>query len=467
MSREGSLVKNTLIILFGTLLPKLSGMIVLPVITGYLSKSELGTYDLITTLVSLLLPIITLQIQSAAFRFLIDCRNDNEDTCEIITNILTFITIVSLFAVIIMTIVMKKFDLLTRSLICIYFYVDMLLNAVQQIVRGLSKNKLYSISAVITSLFNMIIVLFMLIEMKAGLKGVLIAIIIATITAIFFIAVKINIFSYFNFKYLSINRLKTMLKYSWPMIPNSLSNWIMNLSDRLVIMQVLGVQVNAIYAVANKLPNVFSSVQGTFVLAWQENASIASKDSDIDEYYSNMFDSVFSILFAIMACLIAMTPILFKLLIRGDYIESYYQIPILYMGMLFSAISSFMGGIYIAHKRTKDVGITTTIAAAINLIVDILLINIIGLYAASISTLVSYFVLAIYRMYDVQKFQRVYYRKKKMIIMCCLLITMCYLCFINKFILNIFNLILAISLSILYNKKIILIVFRKVYLKVI
>lgn len=67
--------------------------------------------------------------------------------------------------------------------------------------------------------------------------------------------------------------------------------------------------------------------------------SLASKDSDADTYYAEMFDSIFGILVGIMALLIAATPILFWLLIRGDYKEAYYQMPILFMGMLFSSMA--------------------------------------------------------------------------------------------------------------------------------
>ena len=79
MSREGKLAKNTMIIAIGTFLPKLASFITLPILTGCLTKTEYGTYDLINVLVSLLLPAATLQIQAAAFRFLIDSRGKDKE----------------------------------------------------------------------------------------------------------------------------------------------------------------------------------------------------------------------------------------------------------------------------------------------------------------------------------------------------------------------------------------------------
>ena len=98
MSRESKLVKNTILIGIGTFLPKLTSFIILPILTGILTKEEYGTYDLITVLVSLLLPAVTLQVQAAAFRFLIDVRNDNDKIQTIVTNIYAFIFVSSIIA---------------------------------------------------------------------------------------------------------------------------------------------------------------------------------------------------------------------------------------------------------------------------------------------------------------------------------------------------------------------------------
>ena len=47
MNKEKALVKNTFILSIGTFLPMFSSIITLPIITGGLSKAEMGTYDLI------------------------------------------------------------------------------------------------------------------------------------------------------------------------------------------------------------------------------------------------------------------------------------------------------------------------------------------------------------------------------------------------------------------------------------
>ena len=102
MSREGKLAKNTLILSIGTFLPKLASFITLPILTGCLTQEDYGVYDLITVLVSLLLPAATLQIQTAAFRYLIDIHDDETGCKSIITNIFAFIVPVSAISLLIL-----------------------------------------------------------------------------------------------------------------------------------------------------------------------------------------------------------------------------------------------------------------------------------------------------------------------------------------------------------------------------
>lgn len=454
MNREKALAKNTLIISIGTFLPKFSSIITLPIITGGLTKAEMGTYDLISTLVSLFLPVATLQIQSAAFRFLIDVREEEKETKKIITNIISFILPTSLIALTILYLCLGNVSPVIRWLICLYFFSDILMLSTQQIVRGLSNNKLYSASSVTISFSNMLLIVLTISVGKQGLVGVLASITIATTIGLILLLVKGHILSRIDLSLLSKKTLLEMLSYSWPMIPNSLSNWVLSFSDRAVLTAFMGLEANAIYSVANKIPTLFTTVQGTFVFAWQENASLASKDSDADTYYAEMFDSIFGILVGIMALLIAATPILFLLLIRGDYKEAYYQMPILFMGMLFSSMASFIGGIYVAHKKTRSVGVTTILAAACNLMIDLVFVHKIGIFAASISTLVSYVFLTIYRMVDVQKFQKVKFNTGRFCLLIALLVLMCAICWVDTVVLNILNIILGCIIAVVVNRKI-------------
>ena len=73
------LAKNTVIISIGKICTQAVGFLLLPLYTGILSTGDYGAVDLIITYTSLLIPIFTMQLEQAVFRFVIDVRgNDNE-----------------------------------------------------------------------------------------------------------------------------------------------------------------------------------------------------------------------------------------------------------------------------------------------------------------------------------------------------------------------------------------------------
>ena len=386
MSREGKLAKNTLILAIGTFLPKLASFITLPILTGYLTQDEYGTYDLITVLVSLVLPTATMQIQTAAFRFLIDVRDKEEEIKKIVSTIMVFVAPVSLVALCILYLFLPGEQISVKLFICAYFMADILVNSMRQIVRGLENNLDYSISAIVSALGKMIFAVIFVWYFRIGLLGSVIALFGASTTSLIVLLLKSKVYRMCSIEYFSMDCLKKLLAYSWPMIPNSMSMWVMRVSDRFVVTMIMGPAANAVYSVANKIPSLLTLAQTTFTMAWQENASVVSKDKDAGAYYSLMFRTMFDLMAGFFGILIAATPVLFKLLIKGDYAEAYPQIPVLFAGMFFYSMSSFLGGIYVAYKATKSVGITTMISAALNLIIDLASIHWIGLYAIAFYT---------------------------------------------------------------------------------
>ena len=184
MSREKELAKNTFIIALGTFLPKLTTLVTLPILTAYLTKAEYGTFDLLSTLVSVVLPVATLKIEAAAFRFLIDCRDSKEKTASIVSTILTFLVPVSVVVIILLFFVMPLDSVLTRVLASLYFFFDILYLGIQQIIRGLSKNAIYSFSAILYSVINMGLIVTLLAGMNKGLDSLLASMCVAQFAAI-------------------------------------------------------------------------------------------------------------------------------------------------------------------------------------------------------------------------------------------------------------------------------------------
>ena len=86
MSREKKLVKNTAILAIGQLSSKIFTFLLLPVYTSLLTPDDYGTIDALQTVISLALYFVTLQIENAVFRFVIENRTKEDDQISYVTS---------------------------------------------------------------------------------------------------------------------------------------------------------------------------------------------------------------------------------------------------------------------------------------------------------------------------------------------------------------------------------------------
>ncbi len=407
MSRQGALVKNTLILSFGSVVPKFVNIVTLPILTGFLSKADYGTYDLVVSMVTLLLPVATLQMQAAAFRFLIVAREDRERQKAIVTNIVVVSTLLSVAVLAIVFFMLSSLPMVVRALICGYYLLDILVATLRQVARGVSMNGVYSVSVIVNSVAEGLAIVGFVMLIQGGLSGALVASVIGQAASLAILVFGVRVFSFLDLRSLSIAVSKELVAYSWPLIPNSLSSWAISMSDRLILTAMLGIEASAIYAAASKVPNMLGIFLTAFNLAWQENASLASDDADRGAYYTRMFDTVFRLMAGGLGLLLAASPLIFALLIQGDYSESYVHMNILFVGALGSCISSFFGGIFIARMKTKEIGATTIAVAAVNIIAEVALMPLFGIFAASFAYSLSFAALAIFRAYRIRSFERI------------------------------------------------------------
>ena len=299
-----------------------------------------------------------------------------------------------------------KYFLATNVVACIFSSIML------QICRGLGDNKLYSVGSLVSAICTITFNILFLVVFKLGAYGMLSATLLANILCAMFIILKKKLYKYLKIKLFNKELLNKMWKYSIPLIPNALSWWIVNASDRTIITTLMNVGANGVYSAANKFSAICIQFFNIFNLTWTESAAMYINDKDSSKYFSNIMNTTLKLFSAICIGIIAFMPFVFSLLINERYNEAYYQIPILMLSTLFNIVVCLLGSVYVAKKKTNEIAKTSVIAAIINIVVNVALIKYIGLYAASISTLVAYLSMAIYRYIDVQRLVKIKIDKK-------------------------------------------------------
>jgi O-antigen/teichoic acid export membrane protein len=126
-------------------------------------------------------------------------------------------------------------------------------------------------------------------------------------------------------------------------------------------------------------------------------------DADREEYFNRMYNAIVKVLISICCVVLSLNPLFFNFLFQRDYFAAFYQAPILISAVVFASIANFYGSVFVGFKDTRKIGLTTTLAALVNVAAHLSLIQSVGLYAASLSTLASNLFLALLRFAFVSK----------------------------------------------------------------
>lgn len=403
-SRAEALVKNTLILTIGKISTQAISFFLLPLYTAYLTKQDYGVVDLVATVVTLLVPILNMQIEQGIFRFMVTNRENKERLLQIVSTSFTFIVAQILLVTVAFTVV----NMFVHSEYKWYLYANLVINMLvfllMQVMRGLGDNVGYALAALVSSMVNIGVNLLLILVFGLGARAMLTASVVGGMAVVFFTLFRVKFWQYFDIKHFNKPIFKELLSYSVPLIPNELSWWAIRTSDRFIISAFIGYAANGIVAVANKIPSVFVMFYNIFGIAWTESVILHLKSADGGEFFSNMTNRSFRIFSCGALMIIGIVPFIFGWLINEKFAEAYYLIPLYMIGCMFNVVIGLVSTIYIVYKKTKVIAKTSIIAAVICVLLSVTLVKYIGIYASPVANIVGFGVMMIYRCIDLKKY---------------------------------------------------------------
>lgn len=399
--KSKKLLSNTFLFFIGNLGSKFIQFFLVPLYTYTLTTIEYGTTDLIFTTINFLMPIFSLQVSDALLRYGLDKNINQKDTLNVCFKILFIGSCIS--------ICISPIMLFIESMKDYIFYFIILLNLKNYrdifsiVLKIEDKNKIYAIDSIIYTFVLCFLSFIFLAIFKTGINGYFCSYIIASLISICYIYYNIN-FKLKNTKdKMNPVLLKQIIIYSLPMIVNSLSYWITTASDRYMLGIFVNVSFVGIYAVATKIPTIFTTFTSIFNQAWLLS-SINEYETDRDsKFYSTTFNYYTGISFVVCTFLIAIIKPFMSLYVSSNYFIAWKSSILLIISAVFSGICAFINSIFYAYKKNVSATITTLIGAISNIILNSLLIPKYDVMGASIATLISWITIAISRIISVQK----------------------------------------------------------------
>lgn len=421
------LLKNIFVFGISIVATKLITFFLVPLYTHCLSTHEFGIVDLLFSIGNFLIPLCTLNISDAIYRFSMDKNSNMNKITSIMLILLIFCSLISLIFIPLLSFFPNY------SEYKIYYYIYLVTTAFSQVLsanlKGQEKLKKLSIANTLSTAFVAIFNLIFLLGFKMKIEGYFLAFIISNILVSIYAFISGEVHKGIKNFVFDKELFKSMTKYSIVLVPTSLMWWIINSSDRIMISNFINETANGIYAISYKIPSFFTTILSIFTSAWVFSA-IKNKDEEDNESYSKkMFNTLVftTILFSILI-IVFLKPFL-KIYVSKDYFYAWHFVPPLLVGSIFLTLSNFLSAFYSAYKDSKGILFSGLYAAIVNIVLNYFLIKKIGLYGASISTGISYFLVFIYRIMNIRKYIIINISKKNIFSFIILIISIIILYF--------------------------------------
>lgn len=389
-NKHSYLAKNVILFSISGFVPKVLSIILIPLYTSYLTTAAYGISDLITTTVSLIVPIFTLDIQDAVMRFALDKEYDKKEVFSaavkiiLIGTILVYIGTVGVFFLNISGI--EKNYLIFFGLM---YFTTAIYNTVSLFCRGIDKVNVMVVSSILNSVVSLLSNIILLAVFKWGLTGYLIANSLGSVVGLIWCFIGAKLHRYLKFD-VPKKVYSDMIEFSFPLIFSVIAWWINNASDRYVLTWMSGVAVSGLYAVAYRIPNILTMFQNIFAQAWSISAIKDFDKDDSDGFISNMYNMMnFAMVTICSVIMIANIPIA-KILYSKSFFAAWKFVPPLLISVVFNAMALFIGSIFTAVKDTKTLSVSTIIGAIVNIICNFIFIYYFDAYGAAIATMLGY-----------------------------------------------------------------------------
>lgn len=399
MNRTKYLLKNMGILTISNFASKILIFLLVPLYTTVLSTVEYGTYDLAVSTVTLLYPILSLNIVDAVMRFSMD-KEYSKEKIAVIGFKLILISI-AIFAV--GMILFNKFKIWPEingleGFVFLYYFSYVFNQFLIQFAKGLECVREMGIAGVISTFAMVGGNIFFLLVLKEGLPGFFLANIIAQGISAIYLLIKLKLWVYLKNLNVEKTLIWEMLVYCLPLLASTIGWWVNSASDKYVVAFMLGVSANGILSVSYKIPQIINVVQSIFIQAWQISAIKEYGEKDTARFYGKTFLIINVFMCAACSWLILLTRPLAYLMYAKDFFQAWQYVPFLLISSVFNCASGLLGPILSAQKNSKAMMWSAIIGASVNIIMNITLVHYIGIQGATIATLICSIII-----YEVRK----------------------------------------------------------------
>jgi O-antigen/teichoic acid export membrane protein len=366
------------------------------VYTGCLTQAEYGTAELITSMANLLIPLACVGISEGIFRSAAAKEGDKE---AFFTNGLLVYGVGSVVFLALSPLV-GLIPVFAGSvwLIAAYVVVSNLHTVVAQYLCAVGRTKLFAGQGILNTALVIGFNILFLPVLDLGVEGYILSTILADLATTLFLILVTRLWRAVKPRSVSWQTIRTMLRFCLPLVPTTICWWITGVSDRFMVEAMCSAELNGLYSVAYKIPNLLIYAISIFDSAWKLSVSSEDDPEACSSFYTRVWRIYTTLAFLGGGALILTCRLFAGLLFAGDFVQAWVYIPILTYATVFCALCTFLSSVYFASRKTVWSMITAIVGAGMNLTLNFLLIPDYGAMGASVATFASYFAVCVLRL---------------------------------------------------------------------
>lgn len=426
-------IKGSSILVLSNVCLKAINFFLLPLYTGNLTPEMIGVSDSITTLTGIILPLLTMGLDSAFSAFYFE-KEDSNRPIKVFTTLTCTFFVLGLIPLCLLfasnPFAKLLFHNTNYAYIIKFAFISVSFNLwfLPYSLELRLKNKmfLFGLSNVISSLSMVILNIIFVSVLHFGESSLVLSSMIVHIEnfLILFLFVRTKP----GLEWFDSELLKQMLKFAIPLIPMTLMMWILSLSDRYVLLHYHGEIAVGLYGIGLRFTNLMNVVISAVAMAYTTFAFSSKEDENSKQKYYYIFNIESFILIVIAFTISLFGKEIVHLMTSASYDNSYLSLRDLMFAQVFYAMTSIVGyGIYFEKKSYYSL-IAVSAGAILNLGLNFLLIPKFGIAAAALTTLLGYMLNYFITLFFSEKVYPCNYGQIKVLCSLLCLYAICYLC---------------------------------------
>ena len=422
------LSKDTAIYGISTVIGRLFGFILIPFLTQFFTRDQMGVYGNIYAYIAFLNIFYIYGMDAAFLKYFSVAKK--EDERDIFSTPYIFVGITSLLFTLILlyfrTDIAAAMKVPEHYWRLLYYMIFILLFDTLALIpfahlrlqRKAGKFAWIKITNISVNLLANIVLVW---GFRFDIDAIFISNLIAS--ALAFLLLLPEIMKYLHFKIDAV-RLKRMLNFALPYLPAALASVTVQVIDRPILTYLTDDATVGVYTTNYKLGISMMLYVGMFQYAWQPFFLNNAKEKNAKEIFARVLT-----LFMIVGSILVVGISLFvndiasfefmpgKTLIAQRFLEGLPIVPIILLSYLFHGMYiNFTAGIFIQEK-TKYFPVVTITGAIVNVAFNLWAIPKWGIMGAAYATLASYMVNAFLLYVFAQKFYPIKYEYRKIIML--------------------------------------------------